>query len=160
MDKWRKLIFDDEQNASCRKTRRVETFFLYLKLLLTALSTFPNAKDNVVWRGITGETDNYEGGKKFVWWGFSSCSRNLPTVKKLLKPGPKVIFSIEFIRGVPIQSCSSFAQEEEILIPPGALMKVISSEMFEENIQIVHLKEELPVVDIVDGPFRRSQIDN
>jgi hypothetical protein len=52
----------------------LKPWFLYLKLLFTALSLLPSDK-RLVFRGVRGDLKSgYRKGEKIVWWGFSSCT--------------------------------------------------------------------------------------
>ncbi|CAF3772697.1 unnamed protein product, partial [Adineta steineri] len=53
---------------------KLRPWFLYLKLVLTALSKLPSVASNTtVCRGVKLDmSDQYPKGKTFVWWGLSS----------------------------------------------------------------------------------------
>ena len=61
-------------NATLRSTDRdkLEPWFLYLKLFLTALSRLPSTHRHL-YRGVKLDLSaQYQKGKTIVWWGFSS----------------------------------------------------------------------------------------
>jgi len=84
--------------------------------------------------------------KKLVWWGCSSCSTNTDIVQKFLRKGStKVIFNIHTDQGVDLSPFSSFPNENEILIPPGAYVEIINKSVI-DSLTLVELKQ-------IPGPF-------
>ncbi|CAF4112214.1 unnamed protein product, partial [Adineta steineri] len=87
-------------NAALRTEdrRKLKPWFLYLKLILTALEKLPSRRCHV-FRGVNLDLSNqYTKGKKFVWWGFSSCTTSIEVLENeqfLDKTGERTMFTIE-----------------------------------------------------------------
>ncbi|CAF3690695.1 unnamed protein product, partial [Adineta steineri] len=89
-------------NSTLRTENRtkLKPWFLYLKLVLTALSKLPSTESGTtIYRGIKLDmSDQYPKGKTFVWWGFSSCTTSIDVLEQELflgKTGPRTLFTIE-----------------------------------------------------------------
>ena len=70
-------------NATLRAAdrRKLPVWFLYLRLILTALSRLPSVS-RTIYRGIKLDLlKDYSKNKKFVWWGFSSCTRSVEVLE-------------------------------------------------------------------------------
>ena len=82
-----------------------------------------------VWRGIPEDLSSlYPKGKKFTWWGVSSCSSSISVLESSQyagTSGTRTMFSIESDNGKLIRSHSYFKHEDEILLPPGIYLEVI-----------------------------------
>jgi hypothetical protein len=112
---------------------RLKPFFAYLKLLLSALYKLPRVK-GMVYRGIKKsvlQLGNITQGDEVVWWGFSSSTTNLPVLETsqfLGKDGDRTMFHIQLApdtAAVEIHHYSALV-EEEVLLPPGTLLRVES----------------------------------
>jgi len=113
-------------NTMLRSKNRIKLippWFLYMKLLLTALFKLPSCS-KVVWRGVRLDLrKQYEVGKTYTWWGFSSCTESVAVLESELflgQEGKRTIFSIECFNGKKIREHSSFEDEDEILLLPGS----------------------------------------
>ena len=132
-------------NAQLGKADRslMKVWFLYLKLLLTALAAEPPYV-GTLWRGIKEAIGaEYHKGKKFRWWRFSSCTENGDVLKNPLflgQSGKRTLFSIDCKTGVKIQHLSAFPIEAEILIPAGTRFEVAQT-ITTGSLTIVNLKE-------------------
>jgi hypothetical protein len=108
---------------SKNRNKLIPPWFLFMKLLLTALFKLPSCI-KVVWRGVPLDLrKQYEVGKTYTWWGFSSCTEKIGVLESDLflgQEGKRTIFSIECFNGKKIREHSSFEDEEEILILPGS----------------------------------------
>ena len=65
-------------NATLSDANRelLKVWFLFIKLLMTALAFEPKY-EGVVWRGVAADIGGqYKRGQKFRWWRFSSCTEN------------------------------------------------------------------------------------
>ena len=136
-------------NATLRSEdrRKLKPWFLYLKLILTALSRLPSVS-LTVYRGVQFSNDSedrkYEIGKELVWWGFSSCSTNRNISQKehfLGSIGRGTLFVIDCIKGKDIQLHSYFRKESEILLLPATKVQAIRYEYGEDDLCIIYLKE-------------------
>ncbi|CAF4634970.1 unnamed protein product [Rotaria sp. Silwood1] len=70
-------------NATLRSRDRekLQPWFLYLKLFLTALSRIPS-KNRFVFRGVKQNLrDQYPKGATITWWGFSSCTTSIEVLQ-------------------------------------------------------------------------------
>ncbi|CAF1392608.1 unnamed protein product [Adineta steineri] len=129
--------------------QKLRPWFSYLKLVLTALQKLP-AEKQTIWRGVTLDlSQQYEVGKRYVWWAFSSCTRSLAILESeqfLGKRGSRTLFSIECQNGKKIRSHSYIDVEDEILLLPATQFEVISKLNPSSDLHIIHLKQ-------VDPPF-------
>jgi hypothetical protein len=94
-----------------------------MKLLLTALFKLPSYS-KPVWRGVRLDLrKQYEVGKTYTWWGFSSCTGSIAVLESdsfLGQEGKRTIFNIECFNGKKIREHSSYEEEDEILLLPGS----------------------------------------
>ncbi|CAF4418545.1 unnamed protein product, partial [Rotaria sp. Silwood2] len=127
--------------------KSLKQWFLYLKLIFTALSRLPSV-NVTVYRGvkdiIESEHEKYKVGKRLVWWGFSSCSaiRDVfETDHFLEQSGIRTLFIIDSIRGKDIRNHSYFRKENEIILLPATQVEVIRYEQQENNLHVIHLEE-------------------
>ncbi|CAF1690120.1 unnamed protein product, partial [Adineta ricciae] len=108
--------------------RKLQPWFRYLKLFLTALFKLPPTKQ-VLWRGIPEDLSAlYPKGKQLAWWGVSSCSSSISVLQSPQyagTSGARTMFSIESNRGKLIREHSYFQHEDEILLPPGIYLEVV-----------------------------------
>jgi hypothetical protein len=125
----------------------LKPWFLYLKLILTALSRLPSIQ-NTVYRGIKCQNENehekYRTGCDIVWWGFSSCSVSKEISEKeqfLGQTGRRILFVINCIKGKDIGNHSYFKIESEVLLLPATKFKVIKCEDGGDGLYVIHLEE-------------------
>jgi hypothetical protein len=113
--------------------KKIEPFFPFMKLLFTAISKLPTyiSPSLSLWRGVNADiSKNYKKGKKYIWWGFSSCTTDMEIMRQFLEndnysSSSKVIFNIHFIsHSVNIQDFSLFKQECEVLLLPARYLEV------------------------------------
>jgi hypothetical protein len=142
-------------NATLRveNRRKLVPWFLYLKLVLTALSRLPSVQ-RTVYRGIRGDLHNpYKEGESVVWWGFSSCTTTMGVLQNdqfLGSSGTRTFFSIECTSGKDIQHHSQYKTEDEILLPPGRQFKVVSCLRQSGGLYMVQLKETEPPYPLLE----------
>ncbi|CAF2724422.1 unnamed protein product [Rotaria sp. Silwood2] len=127
--------------------KNLKPWFLYLKLIITALSRLPLI-NVTVYRGvkdiIESEHEKYKVGKRLVWWGFSSCSTNRDVSEDdqfVGKTGIKTLFIIDCVKGIDVGNHSYFRKENEILLLPATQVEVIGYEEQEDNLRIIYLEE-------------------
>ncbi len=125
----------------------MKPWFLYLKLVFTALSRLPSIS-LTVYRSVRSETggeyEQYQVGEKLVLWGFSSCSKHRNISEKdqfLEESGRRTLFKIDCIKGKDISKHSYYRNEQEVLLLPATKMEVIHNEHRKNNLNIIHLKE-------------------
>ncbi|CAF3273765.1 unnamed protein product [Rotaria sp. Silwood2] len=134
-------------NSTLRKEKRdlLKPWFLYLKLILTALAKLPSIEDRTVYRGVkVNLSDIYQPGKKFAWWGFSSCASRIDVLEQetiLGKTGMRTIFTIECKDAKNIRHHSMYADEDEILLLPATQFEVICQYHPSEDLHMIQLKE-------------------
>eukprot|EP00755_Sulcionema_specki_P039073 Sspe_Gene.112134::Locus_94797_Transcript_2_2_Confidence_0.400_Length_3105::g.112134::m.112134 len=115
----------------------------WVKTMLTVLSLcerLPGGESCVIYRPVW----NFPGsasyaflpGTDMVWFDFPSCTTSMLLAEELitegvsmsdgpLSPFPRVVFVVEGARGgVDLHHFSQYPDEAEVLLPPGALLKV------------------------------------
>jgi hypothetical protein len=133
-------------------------WFRFLKLFITALFKLESIRATV-WRGIRGEdlSGKYPTGRKFAWWGVSSCTTTPDVFKTsnfLGKAGARTLFSIECLSGKSIKTHSYFSdKEQEVILMPGTFFEVIGQVEPAEGLHIIHLKEIQPPFLLLKPPF-------
>jgi hypothetical protein len=136
-------------------------WFLYLKLILTALSRLP-LLSLTVYRGVKlNNHDKYQLGKDVLWWGFSSCSINRAIAENehFLGPnGRRTLFIIHCIKGIDIGPHSYFRKEKEILLLPATTFKVIQCDSQGNNLHIIHLQQIEPLHQLLQSMSTEDEI--
>ncbi|CAF0726458.1 unnamed protein product [Adineta steineri] len=142
-------------NATLRTENRKKLvpWFLYLKLVLTALSHLPSLQ-RTVFRGIKSDMRKYyTKGETVIWWGFSSCTATMDVLENDLflgSRGTRTFFTIECINGKDIQQHSQYKSEDEILLPPGRQFKVVACLNQSGGLYMIHLKEIEPLYPLLE----------
>lgn len=102
-------------------------FFPFLQLLLTGLSLLPDVP-GLVYRGVKADLrETHATGATVTWWHFSSCTLDGAVLQQKAfcgKDGKRTIFAIRNLSGKDVSKYSSFAQEKEVLLLPGRVLKV------------------------------------
>ncbi|CAF4139483.1 unnamed protein product [Adineta steineri] len=141
-------------NAALRTEdrRKLKPWFSYLKLILTALEKLPSTRCNV-YRGVNLDLSNqYSKGKKFVWWGFSSCTTSIEVLENeqfLDKTGQRTLFTIECDSGKDISRHSYFQSEEEVLLLAARQFIVVSCLQLAPGLHMIQLKETKPPITLL-----------
>jgi Ran GTPase-activating protein (RanGAP) involved in mRNA processing and transport len=134
--------------------QQLNPWCLYLKLILTALTHLPSIHNQIIYRGIKLDlSKDYPQGKKFIWWGFSSCTSSLSVLESMQfigKTGIRTMFIIECISGKDISKHTFFQSEQEVLILPATRFIVISCENKPKGLHIIHLKEIEPPFTLLE----------
>ncbi|CAF1656786.1 unnamed protein product, partial [Didymodactylos carnosus] len=129
---------------SKQRSRLLEPWLLYLKLILTALFKL-KSENKTVWRGIKlNLSEQYEDNQLYTWWGFSSCTHSVNILKSeqfLGKVGMRTLFNIQCISGKVIKPYSQFQTEDEILLLPATQFQVIGKLNPAPNLHIIQLQE-------------------
>ncbi|CAF1204673.1 unnamed protein product, partial [Rotaria sp. Silwood1] len=150
-------------NATLRNKSRDKLipWFLYLKLLLTALAHLPSLR-MTVYRGIKQDLfKDYPKGKMFVWWGFSSCTSSIDVLQSELflgKTGTRTMFTIDCLNGKDIRQHSYFETENEVLILAATQFQVVASLDQANGLHIVQLKEIEPVFSLIQPVASKSPL--
>ena len=128
-------------------------WFLYLRLILTALFRLPS-ECCPVFRGVKESLwFEYTEGKKFIWWGFSSCTLNVGVLKNeqfLGKQGKRTLFQIKCIAAKNIKEHSFIPSEDEMLLLPARQFKVKACLDMGHELHMVQLEELKPPYDLLE----------
>ena len=147
------LYFALNQSLRDKQRENLKPWFLYLKLFLTALNKLPSVSCNV-YRGVKKNLiDEYEPKSTLIWWGFSSCTRDvgiLQSEKFLGKTGDRTLFSVESYSGKNICRHSYYQYEHEILLPPACHFEVIARLDLGNNSHLIQLRETEPPVVLIE----------
>jgi hypothetical protein len=137
--------------------KKLQPWFRYLKLFLTALAKLPPAPRQTVWRGVRkDQSADYPPGAEATWWAFSSCTTSLSVLESDLylgNIGMRTLFSVEAINARTVRSHSHFTTEDEILLLPGTYFEVKSRLNPAPDLFIVHLQQRIPPHDLLEPPF-------
>jgi len=136
-------------NGLLRKRDRIalKPYFPYLRLLMQASEKLP-AFNGVAWRGVAHVDlrGDFPKGKELWWWAFSSTTKEVETLQNesfLGQSGTRTQFMIEVTGGVDIEKFSIYqgaTGEAEVLLFPGANLKVVSTAQLGNGLTQVHLK--------------------
>lgn len=122
----------------------LKPWFLYLKLIITALSKLPSTH-RFIHRGVKKDiTVQYPQGKAFVWWRFSSCTASIHVLQDdnfLGKTGIRTLFQIDCHSGKDIRQHSMYKKEHEVLLLPGRKFEVVSCLNVGNDLNIIQIKE-------------------
>ena len=133
-------------NQALRSENRqlLRPWFLFLRLILTALYRLPSTS-LIVYRGANMDLANkYPVGATIVWWGFASCMKKSNLLEKKLflnKTGKRTLFVISCFSGKDIHRHSVYESEDEVLLPPGCQFNVVNCENKGKGLHIVELQE-------------------
>ncbi|CAF4971049.1 unnamed protein product [Rotaria sp. Silwood1] len=163
--KWKKTensLYAVLNRTLCMANRRkLQPWFKYLKLFLTAFFKLPPTEYQTMWRGVPEDLSTiYPTGKEFTWWGISSCTSSISVLessKYVGTSGARTMFSIETNSGKLIRSDSDFQEEDEILLPPGIYLKVIDTFSSVNGLHVIHLREISPPYKMLADPFDLNQ---
>ncbi|CAF1435057.1 unnamed protein product [Adineta steineri] len=129
----------------------------YLKLLLTALYKLKPVGKQTVWRGVKHDISNdYQIGRHYTWWSFTSCTASIAVQQSTLflgLTGPRTLFSIECSNGRDIKKYSAVQHEDEILLMPGLYLEVVSKLGPSSGLHIIHMREKPPPHTLLPPPF-------
>ena len=142
-------------NTTLRSEERqkLKPWFLYLRLILTALGRLPSQR-RFVNRGVREDLrSQYPIGKSIVWWGFSSCTSSIAVLEVesfFGKTGTRTLFQIECHSGKDIKNHSFIQQEDEILLLPARQLRVTSCLDSGNGLYIIQLKETEPKYPLLE----------
>jgi hypothetical protein len=143
-------------NSTLRAEKRslLKPWFLYLKLVLTALNKLPSFEGRTFYRGVKQDLSNiYRPGKIIVWWGFSSCTSTIDVLEKeefLGKIGKRTLFTIECKSAKDIRRHSMYPNENEVLLMPATQFEVIGQYQPSSDVRMIQLKETEPMYPLRD----------
>jgi hypothetical protein len=143
---------------SANRNRLIPPWFLYMKLLLTALFKLPSCT-MAVWRGVRLDLrKEYKVGQTVTWWGFSSCTASLAVLESevfLGQEGKRTIFHIKCFNGKKIRVHSSIEDEDEILLLPGSQFIVnghLQPSKKDPDLIIIELEQIEPPFSLLQEP--------
>ncbi|CAF4732234.1 unnamed protein product [Rotaria sp. Silwood1] len=140
-----------------RDRRKLQPWFLYLKLFITALFKISPCSVKVLWRGVKSSLHSkYHRGQRYIWWAFSSCTLSLEVLEQpmyLGKTGTRTLFSIECMNGKAIKPYSYFQKEDEILLLPGFYFEVVGKVNAGNGLHIIQIREVTPPYVLLEHPF-------
>ena len=121
------LYFVLNQTLRLENRELLRPWFLYLKLLFTALYQLPPVS-GLVLRGVKNDfSSEYARLEKTTWWGISSCTTSLEPLQSEMfygLNGARTLFYINCRDGRSIENHSYFRTEEEVILLPGRHFKV------------------------------------
>ncbi|CAF3715954.1 unnamed protein product [Rotaria sp. Silwood1] len=128
-------------------------WFLYLRLVLTALARLPSDR-HFVNRGIRKDLcAEYPEGSTPIWWGFSSCTLSVKVLESELflgKTGTRTLFQIDCRTGKTTKNHSFLPKEDEILLLPARQFKVKSCLDSGNGLHIIQFKEIDPLYPLLE----------
>ncbi|CAF3111101.1 unnamed protein product [Rotaria socialis] len=133
--------------------QKLNPWFLYLRLVLTALARLPSER-HFVNRGVRADfRAEYPGGSTFIWWGFSSCTSSVQVLECEMffgKTGTRTLFQIDCHTGKNIKNHSFVQKEDEILLLPARQFQVKSCLDSGNGLYIIQLKEVDPIYPLLE----------
>ncbi len=141
-------------NKTLRSSDRqlLRPWFLFLRLLLTALCHLPSASLTVYRAANMDLSAKYPKDTSVTWWGFFSCMKKSNQLEKKLflnKSGKRTLFVIDCYSGREIHQHSMY--EGEVLLPPACQFNVVNCVKKSKDLHIIELKEIQPVCDFFRG---------
>jgi hypothetical protein len=142
-------------NGTLRSEQRqkLKPWFLYLRLMLTALTRLPSER-RAVFRGVRGDLqEQYAKGSTCIWWSFSSCTSSIEVLECesfFGQVGTRTLFHIDCLAGKDIKNHSFMQQEDEILLLPARQLVVTSVLNSGNGLHIIQLKETEPKFPLLE----------
>jgi hypothetical protein len=141
--------------------RKLQPWFSYLKLVLTALERLPSTR-HFVYRGVNMYlSEKYTKGTTFVWWGFSSCTTTIEVLENeqfLGKTGQRTLFTIDCESGKDISRHSYFQSEKEILLLAARQFTVEACLRPAPGLHMIQLKETKPPIILLQPVTNGSDL--
>ncbi|CAM2719413.1 unnamed protein product [Rotaria socialis] len=144
-------------NEALRKVdrRSLSPWYGYVKLLLAALYKLPPYR-GTVWCGIPHDlSTKYRKDDERIWWSFGSCTSSLDILTSpnfLGASRVRTLFNIGVFDGRRISEFSEFNAKDEILLLPGAYVRVVSEMKQSDGLHIIHLKQIEPPYFLLGSP--------
>jgi len=143
------------------RSKKMEPFVPYLKLLLTSLSKLPAYPKTTVCRGMKFNTNKDKDkllgtyqtllteNKALVWWNVCSTTESISVLENPLFCGPsgfRIFFTIsgkngKQLSGKNIRMYSEIGKEEEILFNPGCFFSIKGIMAAGNDLHIIQLEE-------------------
>jgi hypothetical protein len=138
---------------------QLKPWFLYLKLILTALSRLPSIR-LTIYRSLKLdkkiEYEKYQEGKDIIWWAFSSCTtnKNISQKEHFLTPsGTRTLFIIECFNGKDIGPHSYNKNDQEVLLLPATQFAVVRCDRRRDDLHKIYMKEVEPQSVLLEPIF-------
>ncbi|CAF3380680.1 unnamed protein product [Rotaria sp. Silwood2] len=126
------------------RNKKLEAFFLYLKLFITGLSRMPSMRGTVYYSVNMDLSVQFANKKNIMCWSFLLCttSVNTPKFEAFLKTkGPRTMFIIDSISGKNIHEHSDNPIENEIILLPATKYEVVDHTEEADGLRKIVLKE-------------------
>ncbi|CAF0976493.1 unnamed protein product [Rotaria sp. Silwood1] len=124
--------------------QNLKPWFLYLKLLFSAVIRLPSIHLNVYRISKSALIKQYQKDEVVVWWDFALCTTSieyLQTEKSLDKLETRTIFTIECNTIKDIRKHTYFSTDNSLLILPGTHFKVHECLEQDNNVHLITLQE-------------------
>ncbi|CAM2728849.1 unnamed protein product [Rotaria socialis] len=122
----------------------LKPWFLYLKLLFTAVLHLPSIRLTVYRHSKSALMKQYDEDEIIVWWDFSLCTTSIEPFKSEQcsdKIETRTLFTIECNTIKDIRKHTYFQSDNSLLILPGTQFKVILSVEQDLNLHLITLQE-------------------
>ena len=140
------LYFVLNQTLRLENRELLKPWFLYLKLLFTALYQLPPIANQVL-RGVKGDlSGEYARLEETTWWGISSCTNSIKPLQSEAfygYEGQRTLFIISCLDGRSIEKHSYYEREKEIILLPGRYFRVeaqMDHSIESHMVQLVEIK--------------------
>ncbi|CAF1354256.1 unnamed protein product [Adineta steineri] len=137
----------------------------YLKLFFAAVFKLPYTEYDTVWRGVPKDvTEYYREGDEITWWSLTSTTSSFNILQSPMDLGREkvqTIFQIKTRNGKSIREHSHLENDEEILLLPGIVLKVMGTSKQGDGIHVIHLHE-VPFFSFEDNQvdeYRNPQLE-
>ncbi|CAF3151571.1 unnamed protein product [Rotaria sp. Silwood2] len=145
LDKCLYFALNDTLRSPDRQ-QKLEPWFLFLRLFLSALYRLPPLS-KTVYRGVKLDlSKRYIKGETIVWWGFSSCTTAIGVLQSELFLGmtnTRTMFALQCQSARDIRKHSYYPAEDEVLLMAATQFKVVSC-LKQGNLEIIQLEEIRP----------------
>lgn len=123
---------------------KIHLWFLYLKLVITALIRLPSQK-RTIYRGIQSKVHRqYPKGKNIFWWDFALCTQSLELLQSDRYLNPKqtrTIITLDSYSSKDISRHSFFPTTDMVLLLPGCQFQMIETHKRKHQYYSIQLKE-------------------
>ncbi|UJR19311.1 hypothetical protein I4U23_022440 [Adineta vaga] len=124
---------------------QLQPWWKYLKLFFTALFKLPYTEYHTIWRGVPKDvSEYYREGEEVTWCSLTSATSSFDILQSPMYLGREkiqTIFEIKTKHGKSIREHSHLENDEEILLLPGIVFKVMKKSKQEDGIHIIHFHE-------------------
>ena len=139
-------------NARLRTVERsvLQPYLPLLKLLLTALYKLPRVNGPIYRAVPTDLRADFTTDETKVWWAFSSCTKELAVLDDPGfggSTGQRTFFWIQASAAFDVSRYSAYAHEKEVILAPGATLKVTGGHSPAPNIHNITMVQE-PFVEL------------